>query len=74
MNVVGSVFMAIPVVFLVYALFSFIKWRSNSPHDSSFAKDYWYTQKNPLYRSWWPVLAILVYFLGVLIFGVRGDY
>jgi hypothetical protein len=69
-DVVETVFWAVPNVFLAYGLFVYIKWRSGSPPSSSFAKDYWYTEKNPLHRSWWPTLAILIYMCGVLFFGL----
>lgn len=64
--------MGLPLAGLLYTLFVYLKWRKTAEHGSSFARDYWYTEKNPLHRTWWPLIAILTYLVLVLIFGVTG--
>lgn len=59
-----------PIAFLIYLLVTYLKWKSSTDPDEFFAKEYWYTDKNPLHRTWWPLIVILIYMVLVVIIGM----
>lgn len=62
--------MALPIIFLIFIFLIFINWKVRSGPNENFAKDYWYTNKNPLQKTWWPAVIIVFYFLIVIVAGI----
>lgn len=62
--------MALPLAFLLYVLIIYVQWKNSPEPDQSFARDYWYTHKNPLSRTWWPTVAVLAYLAAVVFFAL----
>lgn len=69
-DVVLAICFGLPLGFLFYVLYVYTRWKSGSDPGERFATAYWYTEKNPLHRAWWPVAAVLVYFLVVVLAGL----
>lgn len=67
---IGHLMMAFPIAFLLYVLITYVRWKQAAEPERSFARDYWYTDKNPLNRTWWPFLAVLFYIIAALVFGL----
>lgn len=63
----------LPLAFLLYFFYVYIRWKYGSKPDDRFSTDYWYTKKNPLHRTWWPIVTILIYFLIVMLIGILGE-
>lgn len=59
-----------PIAFLIYTLWTYIRWKSKAETGAKFATDYWYTNKNPLHRTWWPVLAIIGFLVALTAYGL----
>jgi|AVFP01.1.fsa_nt_gi heme/copper-type cytochrome/quinol oxidase subunit 2 len=56
-----------PITFVLYCFIMYFIWRSREESiGKSFARHYWYTNANPLHRSWWTLFFVIFYF--VLIF------
>ncbi|WP_297779345.1 hypothetical protein [uncultured Roseovarius sp.] len=60
----------LPLVFLLYVLIVYLRWKSGSKPGERFSTAYWYTSHNPLHRSWWPIVALSAYFLIVVMAGL----
>lgn len=61
-----------PLGFLIYFFVIYIRWSMSAEPGESFSKDYWYTERNPLYRTWWPTVVILGYMALVVVFGMTA--
>ncbi len=73
-TLITAFFMGFPLAGLLYVLVVYLRWKANADPDASFARDYWYTNDNPLHRTWWPFVAIVTYLLLIAIVGLTVEY
>ena len=60
----------LPLAFLLHVLWAYLRWKSHADPGETFATGYWYTEKNPFHRSWWPIFAIVIYMAIVALAGI----
>ena len=66
-----SVWVTVPAVF-VFGAVTYVRWQEAGEPGENFAKGYWYTDRNPLHRTWWPLIYLLAYMATVPLLVIAG--